>query len=215
MEKTILITGATSGIGEATLMQFVDKGWNVVGTYLSHPERAEEITTELDSKNVEFYHLDLLSDPSIEAFARDLKKKYHQIDVLINNAGYVFEKLLKDTTFAEIEKQIGTNLVGMIKLAKTLLPVIGEQVVNIGSKYGSEGHEYYAVYCASKWGVRGFSKALADEYKRLRILTVNPGPTKTKMNNFWDDAVDPFVVAEAIYKAIHNRNYKSGDDINL
>ncbi len=107
-------------------------------------------------------------------------------------------------------------MVGLIKLTKILLPKIQNQIINIGSKYAYEGCADYTTYCASKWGLRGFTQSLAKEVKNLRILTVHPGPTKTNIYGDWKGGINPDIVAKEIYKIVNNtKDYDSGDDINL
>lgn len=214
-QKTIIITGATGGIGKALLEIFIKNDYYVIGTYNQNKEEADNLKQKYH-QNIRFYQLDLSSSRSIEDFVQKIKEDNQSIDILVNNAGYVFDELLSDTSLEEVDKQISINLAGTIKLTKMLIESVKQRIINIGSQYAKEGHKYYVTYCASKWGIRGFTKALADEQKKLQVLTVNPGPTKTKMNDFWEQAVDPEEFAKVFYSELFEKNdYASGDDVDL
>ncbi|MBN1618845.1 SDR family oxidoreductase [Candidatus Dojkabacteria bacterium] len=215
MLKTILITGATSGIGKALLEKCIQNKIKVIGTFHKDKNTSIELHKKY-KKSVDFYQLDLTSDQSIKTFTSKIKDNYSQINTLVNNAGYVLDETLTKTTFEEIEKQINTNLTGTIKLTKLLIPLISEQIVNIASQYAKEGHTEYVTYCASKWGLRGFTKALADELPKIKVIAVNPGPTQTKMNNYWNGGIKPDIAANMIYKTLSGEiSSKSGEDIDI
>lgn len=215
-KKVCLITGVTSGIGKALFELLIQKEYFVIGTYHSD-ENTTKVLEEKYKNNCELYKLDLCSSDSILEVTRKISEKYKKINILINNAGYVFIDTLLKTSFEEIDKQINTNLTGTIKFTKQLIPNITEAIINIGSSYSKEGHADYVTYCASKWGIRGFTQSLADEYPDLKVLIVNPGPTKTKMNNFYEKAVEPVVFAEKFMEIVINKmsEVKSGSDIDI
>lgn len=217
--KTILITGATSGIGEATAYAFAKLGWTVLITFHNKEDLAESVVNkchELGAKESKYYYLDLMDNSSIDSIARNVRDDFKKINVLVNNAGYCKDSLLDETSFENIDKQIITNLSGLVKTTKVLLPIITEQIINIASQYAKESHAEYSVYCGSKWGVRGFTQSLAKEVPNLKIYNVNPGPTKTKMNDFWEGGVEPEVVANVIKDAVLGSILvESGGDVDV
>lgn len=219
IEKTVLITGATSGIGEATAYAFAKLGWNVLITYHSDEVSAKRVVQkclELGAQNSKYYHLDLEIDESILSLQKTVQEDFESIDILINNAGYCKDEFLVETSFEDIDKQILTNLSGLIKLSKTFLPIIEEQIINISSQYGKEFHADYSVYCASKWGVRGFTKSLAEEILNLQIYCINPGSTRTKMNDFYEGGVEPEKVADVIRDVVLGKiAVESGGDVDV
>jgi short-subunit dehydrogenase len=202
--KNIVITGATSGIGLALAEKLSSKN-KLILTFHQNPPIKK-------LNNSIYYQLDLNNDQSIEDFIKKIGKK--PIDIWINNAGICIDKKLNKTNFSEIETQINTNLTGMIKLTSKLIHQVKKQIINIGSQYSIETYPEYSVYCASKFGVRGFTQALAKEYENLLINCVNPGATSTKMNGFYGTA--PTEVASFIIdKLIYNHSIKSGKNLNV
>lgn len=194
----ILITGATHGIGEATAYRFAKEGAELFLTYNVAKERVKGVERkcrEMGAKDVNFYHLDLRNNKSI----LNLGEKIKEVDILINNAGVISWKNLENQSFEEIENQIKVNLEGLIKLTKVFLPKVKKRIVNIASGAGKTGYAGLSVYCATKFGVRGFSQSLKSELAgKIDVVVVNPGMTKTRMTNFQGDPVEK--VAEVIFK---------------
>jgi len=195
----ILITGASHGIGEATAYCFAKDKAELFLTYNIAKDKKEEVEDKclrLGAESVEFFHLDLRENNSINRLADNISK----IDILINNAGVIAWKNLQDQSFEEIENQLRVNLEGLIKLTRILLPKVKTRIVNIASGAGKTGYAGLSIYCASKFGVRGFTQALRAELSgRLDVVCVNPGMTKTRMTNFQGDPVEK--AAEVVFKA--------------
>ncbi|MBI3627947.1 MAG: SDR family oxidoreductase [Candidatus Sungbacteria bacterium] len=214
--KIVVITGASSGIGRATALEFAKEGNRLLLTYNKHKNEAEKVADEvkeLGASDVRFFHLDITSDESLKNFAEAIKKA-GGADVLVNNAGVNVRKKLEDQSFDEIELQMKTNLLELIKLTKELLPLIRESIINISSGLGKQGMQMESVYSATKFGVRGFTQSIAEEYPSLYIVSVNPDTTKTPMTEF--HGRPPEDVARAIVRAA-KREYKvpSGGDIDI
>ncbi|MBU2643180.1 SDR family NAD(P)-dependent oxidoreductase, partial [bacterium] len=136
MGNTILITGASSGIGRETAKLFQDRGWNVVATMRS-PEKEQELT-KLD--NILVTRLDVTDDLSIKPAVDAGLTKFGKIDVLLNNAGYGAFGPLEASEKSRIEKQFNTNVIGLLETTKALLPHFRENrsgiIVNISSVAG-------------------------------------------------------------------------------
>ncbi len=215
--KTVLITGASSGIGQQTAYKFAQDGANLALTYQSNEagiKTTAEQCLKLGAGEILTLYLDLDDDQSIIDSFRLVREKFGQIDILINNAGFLVHDNLASQNFAEIKKQINIGLAGLIKITSLFLPYIKESIVNIGSALGLKGKGRLAVYCAAKFGVRGFSKALADEMPALRVYTINPSLTATKMGS--PSGMPPQKVAAIIYRAAQGLyRAKSGSDINV
>jgi|SRR3989344_409660 len=214
MAKRVFITGASKGIGQATAYEFSRHKWGVVFTYNKDLKGARETASEckrLGASSVEFFRLDVAKDVDIRRVAKQVRK----VDVLVNNAGVLvhwgkFEKI----KFEEIEKILRTNLEGMIKLTAALLPNVKSVIVNIASRAGKFAHKNDIVYCASKFGVRGFTQGLADEFPKLKIFAVNPGLVATDMTEF--EGAAPSRVAKIIYEVVvGKRLVKSGGDVDV
>lgn len=215
--KAVLITGASSGIGQQVAYQFAQDGDNLALTYQSNEagiKTTAEQCLKLGAGEILTLYLDLDDDQSIIDSFNLVREKLGQIDILINNAGFLVHDNLASQNFAEIRKQININLAGLIKITSLFLPHIKESIVNIGSALGLKGKGRLAVYCAAKFGVRGFSKSLADEMPALRVYTINPSLTATKMGS--PSGMPPQKVAEIIYRAAQGLyRAKSGSDINV
>ena len=211
--KTVLITGGSSGIGSASAIAFAKKGVRVIITYNKTKKGGEETLKEC--KN----YSDVCSDSSLKTFAKDVVKIFGGIDIFINNAGIALIKDFKKYSFQDIEAELNTNLTGVLKLTSLLLPHLESKkeavIVNIASAYSKSVDTEVAVYCASKFGLRGFTQSLALELpKNVRTYVVNPGLTSTRMTKF--EGVPVEKVADLIVKtAEESLGKKSGDDVDV
>ena len=181
MSKTVLITGASSGLGRASAKLFQSQGWNVVATMRS-PHAETELNT-LD--NVLVARLDVEELSSITSAITAGIDTFGQIDVLLNNAGYGAYGVLEATSSDEIRRQFDVNLFGMIETTKALLPHFRHHrsgtIVNISSMGGRVAFPLGTLYHSSKYAVEGFSEALAYELAPIgvRVKIVEPGQIAT------------------------------------
>jgi NAD(P)-dependent dehydrogenase (short-subunit alcohol dehydrogenase family) len=227
MTKTVLITGASTGIGRSTAKLFQQNGWNVIATLRSpdqHPDLLSDRTICLP--------LDVTQPASIEAAIAAALQKFPTIDVLINNAGYSLVGAFESCTPEQIERQFATNVFGLMAVTRALLPHFRDRqagtIVNIASVGGRLTFPLYSVYHSTKWAVEGFSESLQFELEPLgiRVKIIEPGPIKTdfyqrspdmatglpayqafsdralaKMKGFADAGSPPEVTAQIIYQA--------------
>ncbi len=180
--KTVFITGASSGIGKETAKMFQQKGWNVVAT-MRKPELEKELNT---LSNVEVIQCDVTN---IESIKGAIEKAIHQfgcIDVLVNNAGYYTVGALEGATSKQIERQLDTNLLGLIETTKAVLPYFRERrngvIINLSSIAGIVSIPLQSLYHATKFAVEGFSESLQYELEPLNIKVklIEPGTIKTE-----------------------------------
>lgn len=200
--KIVLITGSSKGIGEAIAYSFAKEKTRVVVTFNSDQEGAEKVAAkckELGAADVLVLKLNISDNASIAEAVAKTEEKFGHIDILINNAGVIGWEKFENETFEEIENQLRTNLEGMIKMTSAAFSQIKEGIINIASRAGHVPFPGRSVYCATKFGVIGFTKSLALEYPALKIFSVSPGATKTEMWNFQEGA-DPGAVADMIVK---------------
>ncbi len=215
--KTVLITGASIGIGREDAYGFAAEGCKLAITYNTHKQEADETAAkcrEWGAPECIAVRLDITDDKSIIRALREVTFAFSQISILVNNAGLIVWKHLGEQSLRDIEIQLRTNLEGLIKLTMLSLPNVRETVINMASAAGLDGYEYLTTYCATKWGVRGFTKALAQEFPGRKVFAVNPGVTATQMNEF--QGMPPERVAEVIVnlaKGIYN--VQSGEDVNI
>lgn len=215
--KNILITGSSKGIGEAIAYAFSKEKAKIVVTYNSDISGAQKVAhkcKDLGADEVLIVQLDIRDNESIKKAVETVIEKSGHIDVLINNAGVIGWEKFENESFEEIEGQIGTNLSGMIKMTSAALPQIKEGIINIASRAGHLPYPGRAVYCATKFGVVGFTKSLALEYPDLKIFTVSPGAVKTEMWNF-QEGVDPSVISDYIVKCWKGEVPLKDGDLNL
>lgn len=215
--KIVLITGASRGIGRADALLLAREGVRLALTYFTDKQSGEAAANEclkLGAPEVLLLKLDTLDNKSIRAAAAKVARTFGHIDALINNAGIIVWKPLEKQSVEEIETQLRTNLEGVIKVTKAFLPCTKEMVINMASAASLAGYPDMISYCASKWGVRGFTQALAKGYPRLVILDVISGGVATRMKNF--RGMPPETVSRVIVDFIMGRKrLPSGSDINI
>lgn len=181
MSKTILITGASSGIGKETAKYFQSKGWNVVAT-MRNPEKEEELTKLV---NVLVTKLDVLDLGSIEKAVKKSIEKFGKVDVLVNNAGYGTFGPLEAFPRENILKQFNTNVIGLLDVTKALLPHFRANksgvIINISSVGGKITFPLLSLYHGTKFAVEGITEALSFEMEQIgvRMKIVEPGAIAT------------------------------------
>ncbi|MBI2621094.1 MAG: SDR family oxidoreductase [Candidatus Levybacteria bacterium] len=215
--KIVLITGASKGIGEAIAYAFAKEKARIVVTYNSDGAGAQKVAdkcAQLGSPEVLVVKLNIKEDTSIKDAITKTEEKFGHIDILINNAGVIGWEKFEQETFEEIENQLRTNLEGMIKMTCAALPQIKEGIINISSRAGHIPYPGRSVYCATKFGVIGFTKSLALEYPDLKIFSVSPGAVKTEMWNFQTGA-DPGAVADMVVKGWKGEIPLKNGDLNV
>ncbi|MFM9905650.1 MAG: SDR family oxidoreductase [Pyrinomonadaceae bacterium] len=181
MNKVVLITGASSGIGLHTAKLFQSKNWKVAAT-MRTPENALELQKIVD---VECFRLDVTDNESIRSAIAATLEKFGRIDAVVNNAGFAVVGPFEAATQEQIERQINTNVYGVMNVCREILPIFREQkagiIVNVASMGGRLTFPLYSIYHASKWALEGFSEALQFEVKDfgIKIKIIEPGPIKT------------------------------------
>ena len=180
--KTVVITGASRGIGLATAATFLAEGWRVVGTYVTTP-------IPIKDKNLISFRYDQGDPKSIAAFSKKVKGKIATIDALVNNAGILIDGKDKTADPAAVRKTLEVNVVGVIDVTERLLPLMkkGSQIVNLSSGYGTLSRPIDDASCAgyriSKAAINMYTKHLAFRLKPKGIIvsSIRPGWVKTHM----------------------------------
>jgi NAD(P)-dependent dehydrogenase (short-subunit alcohol dehydrogenase family) len=208
--KTILITGASSGIGLETALYFFERKWNVIAT-MRDPEKRR---TPLHEKGLpDLVHLDVMDGASIRAAIQYALDTYQKIDVLVNNAGYAVYGPFEATSRTQAARQFDTNVFGLMEVTREILPLFRQQkggvLINVASMGGRIGFPLYTLYNSTKWAVEGFSEALQYEVKPLNIKVkiIEPGVIKTDFYDRSLETVDSTAFAEA-YGGILKRGQK-------
>jgi len=214
--KVVLITGSSEGIGRETAFKFAGEGCALVITYNSHKKEGEQAAKkclELGASEVLLLPLNVSDDKSIQNCVKVVVKKFKHVSILINNAGVLRYNLFKNQSFADIEDQVNVNLTGLMKMTHEALPHVKDMIINIASGAGKTAYETLVPYCATKFGVRGFSQGLALEV-RIPVYAVNPGMTATRMTDW--KGVKPEKVAQVILNTAKGKyKVKSGSDVDV
>ena len=206
MKKTVLITGATSGIGRACAEKFAANNFNVIITG-RRLQLLKKLRDELEEKyNITCTALcfDVQDKKAVFAAADELLKKDFIIDILINNAGLALGRdAFDEAEISDWETMISTNLTGLLYVSRAFISFIKEskgQIVNIGSVAGREVYENGSVYCASKFAVDAVTKSMRIDLLKygIKVTSVNPGAVETAFSEVRFKGDD--IKAEAAYK---------------
>lgn len=183
--KTWLITGTSSGFGQAFATYALEKGYNVVAT-ARNTEKLKDLVAQAPER-VLALSLDVDRPHDAEAAVTAAVKRFGRIDVLINNAGYGIVGAVEETPDNELRALMETNFFGAAKVMKAALPVLRAQgsgaIVNISSLGGQLSFAGFSAYSASKFALEGFSEALAQEVAPfgIKVLIVEPGNFRTNL----------------------------------
>ncbi len=179
MTQTILITGASTGIGKATAQLFHDRGWNVIATMRRPAE------SDLAGENMLVTALDVTDGATISAAVAAGLARFGRIDALVNNAGYGACGPLEAFTSDQIKRQFDTNVIGLLEVTRAVLPHFRAQksgvLVNVSSVGGRMTFPFFSLYHGTKFAVEGITEALAFEMSAFggKVKIVEPGAIKT------------------------------------
>lgn len=188
--KTVLVTGASRGIGKAIAIKYAKKGYNVIITCVHR--RDQLLLTEVEIENYNVECMTWVGDAgdynSCEELFKQIKKQFGGLDVLVNNAGISYIGLLQDMKPEDWELMIRTNLTSVFNCCRLAVPMMLQKqqgkIVNISSVWGISGASCEVAYSATKGGVNAFTKALAKELapSNIQVNAVACGVIDTAMN---------------------------------
>ena len=240
-QEVVLITGASSGIGQSTARLLAKQGFSVFGTSRK-PSGIDAIP------GVEVLPLDVRLDESVDACLEAVLKQAKRLDIVINNAGYELGGAIEETTLEEVKAQFETNFYGVVRMIKAVLPIMRRQgkgqIINISSLAGLATVPFLGVYSASKFALEGYTERLRHEVKpfNVQVSLVEPGFIKTNlagnrqyvanqiseynpwrqrafeaMGQYEEKAPEPTLVAECVLHLIKNKSpklrYRVGKDV--
>jgi len=181
-KKVVLITGVSSGIGQATARLLVQRDFTIFGT-ARNPSGVKAIA------GVEVLTLDVRSDESVNTCVDAVLKRAGRLDILVNNAGYLLRGVVEEVAVEEAKGQFETNFFGVVRMVKKVLPIMRKQgsgqIINISSGVGLASLPFVGFYSASKFALEGYTEALRHEVKPfgVRVSLVEPGFVKTELYN--------------------------------
>jgi NAD(P)-dependent dehydrogenase (short-subunit alcohol dehydrogenase family) len=230
-QKVVLITGVSSGIGQAIAQLLVNKGGFTVFGTSRNPSGVATMP------GVELLPLDVCLDESVKACVDAVVKRVGRLDILVDNAGYILRGAIEEATLDEAKAQFETNFFGAVRMVKTVLPIMRKQgsgqIINISSGVGLAPFPFVGFYSASKFALEGYTEALRHEVKpfHIKVSLVEPGFIKTRLyhnmqraaeqisdydlwqqkaskarEQYVEKALDPTLVAECILSIIENKS---------
>lgn len=218
--KVVLITGASSGIGEAAARLLAAQGHRVLAG-ARRSDRLERLVQDIRAKGgtADFRALDVTSARDMEAFVQHAEQAYGQVDVIVNNAGVMPLSPLSSLKLDEWNRMIDVNIRGVLHGIAAVLPRMERQghgqVINVSSIGGLSVSPTAAVYCATKFAVRAISDGLRQESSKIRVTVICPGVVESELANTITDetaarameefrrvALRPDAIARAIAYAI-------------
>lgn len=222
----VVVTGGARGIGAATARELVQLGARVAITDVLDTE-GKVLADQLGS-NAIFLHHDVTSPEDWQNVIVKTQAAFGKVNALVNNAGIVFFGGITKSELADFKKTIDVNLYGVFLGMHFAAPAIdqagGGVIVNVSSTAGLQGYAGISAYVASKWGVRGLTKAAALDLarKKIRVLSVHPGPIRTPMTSQMDESMtttqpiprfgEPEEVARMIRFMIIEATYSTGSE---
>jgi 3-oxoacyl-[acyl-carrier protein] reductase len=240
-KKNALITGGTSGIGKAIALEFVRQGANVaiLGT---NKESAALVIEELQAakidqqQKVESFLVDVSIKEAVDTTIKDLILSWNSIDILVNNAGITRDGLLIRMSEEDFDRVIAVNLKSLFNLCRSIVPYMIKarkgNVINVSSIVASIGNPGQFNYVASKAGVEGATKALAQEVasRNIRVNCIAPGFIQTRMTDKLTEAQKEHILSKipmktmgkpedianaAVFLASHLSNYITGQILTV
>ena len=214
-DKVIVITGASSGIGEASAEEFAKRGANIV-LVARRKDKLEKVEKSLTKYPVKILSVicDVSEKEQVKQMVEKVLETFPQVDVLVNNAGFVIYGKVEELSIEDVESQMKTNYFGTIYCTKLFLPHFLKQnsghIVNVASVGGSFGVPGIATYCATKFALLGFSEGLYHELHETNVGVTVVSPIMVRTNlfdhpsfkNFTKHATGISLSSETVAKAI-------------
>ena len=212
IQKVVLITGCSSGIGRSLALEFHNRSHRVIAT-----ARRPESIADLEPTGITTHQLDVTNQDQIEAVVRDIVEQEKTIDALVNNAGYALFGPTIETPEDELRLQFETNVFGPLLLAQKVAPVMirnkGGLILNIGSISGIAGSPFAGAYCASKSALHAFSDVLRMELSPfgIHVVTVQPGAVASKLGESGKEKLTSLLKPDSWYKSIEESILKRAE----
>ncbi|HOY16128.1 MAG TPA: oxidoreductase [Haliscomenobacter sp.] len=207
-QKTWLITGISSGLGQALAQTVIEHGDRVIGTFRQQAQI--DAFNDLHQNKAIGIELDLTNSTDILHAFEFVKSNVGKLDVLVNNAGLGFAGAIEETSIEETRAVFEGNFFGVLALTKTFLPLLRQQksghIIQISSHGGFKAFAGFGIYNASKFALEGFSEALAQEIAPLgiQLTIVEPGPFRTNFAGsslkFAEQTIDDYLATAGAFR---------------
>ncbi|PZO22730.1 MAG: oxidoreductase [Leptolyngbya foveolarum] len=227
--KVVIITGASSGLGEATAQRLAERGAKLM-LAARREDRLEELVAKIEQAGgtAQYQITDVIQKDQVDALAEATKAAYGRVDVLVNNAGLMPLSPLDEAKIDEWDQMIDVNIKGVLYNIAAVLPIMREQksghIINISSVAGHKVFPAGAVYCATKFAVKAISEGIRLEADgEIRSTNISPGAVATELTNtishddtaenvgkMYEVAIDADAIARAITFAI-----EQPDDVDI
>lgn len=234
MKKTVLVTGAAKGIGNACIMEFAKQGYNVVINYLNSEKKALELKNTVENLynvNVLCIKADISNEDEVKKMIDEIIKTYGNIDVLINNAAYVCDNHYIDKTKEEFLRVLEVNVIGTFLVTKYASKYMDNgTVINVSSLDATETYNELSMdYCASKAGVNSLAQTFSLAIPNIKFISLMLPWVKTEtVEEMFDEYLESELkrtgqkrllkkeeVAEKIYDLIEDNTIKSGSIVKM
>ena len=190
MNKIVLITGASRGIGREIAKSLSQKGYQIIANYNKSVEQAQKLREE--NINIDIYKADVSNREEVHKMVQYIINKYHKIDILINNAGISESKVFTDVTDQDWNNMINNNLYSAFCTTQEVLDEMIKRkegcIINISSIWGIVGSSCETIYSITKAGIDAMTKSLAKELgpSNIRVNSIAPGIIDTDMNKIYN-----------------------------
>jgi NAD(P)-dependent dehydrogenase (short-subunit alcohol dehydrogenase family) len=189
--RSVLITGTSTGIGQATAVVLASRGWRVFAT-MRNLAKTGSLKQPLKEaglpSSVELEQLDVTNEASIQAAVKSiLARTGNKLDAVVHNAGVATAGAFEDVPESELRRVMETNFFGVLGLTRALLPTFRSQgngrIVLVSSEAAFMGQPTNSIYCASKWAIEGWAEAIAYELEAfgIEVILIEPGPYRTEI----------------------------------
>lgn len=234
--KVVLVTGASRGIGRATIIEFAQKGYNVVINYNNSEKEANELKNYIESTyniNALVIKADVANENEVKVMIEQIVSKFKHIDVLVNNAGIVYDRSFEEITVDEFKRTLSVNVIGAFIVAREVSKYMKKgTIINVSSTNGTKTISPECLdYNISKIGLQSLTRDLAFQFKpHIRVNAIAIGWADTDMNkdlpkDYIDDETskvylerfaNPSEIAKTIYfLASDESSYINGEIINI
>ena len=230
MEKVVLITGGSLGIGNSLVKTFASNGYNIIFTYLTNKEKALNLKEEIENNykvKVLTKKVDISNEDDIKEMIKNINNNFKKIDVLINNASHYKDNSYLDKSKEEFLKVLEVNVVGTFLITKYILNLMDKGIViNISSRDAYDTYNDLSMdYCASKAGINSLTKTFSlantnNKFISIMLPFVNTESIKEMYEDYLKEElkrtnqkrlIEPSEVAESIYKLVNDKKLKTGD----